>query len=289
MRNENYCLVETLLWIFKMYIFIFYPCFWWSLCLSVSSCSGEEVKLPWVTLMSCCPGTSVACYYLQINQCNIVGHYFYFTSNLLEISDYSHNICDCNSSSLPTIAKEHIILSCPMFRLSSSIWPSMWSFRWNGKPSISSLFSSIKSFKLWGKQTVITVSEGRRSNLVFFWNVCIRYKLNTQSDLESVKWTDNGHMYSESSHPNISIVREDIRFSLQPVSISTFTSCPKHCKHTDSPGLSGCGWKETQKKQKPFIRAKLSSFQPQRKLQFKKIRYKRGTNIWNNLETDIKL
>lgn len=32
------------------------------------------------------------------------------------------------------------------------------------------------------------------------------------------------------SHPRLSTVREDMRFSRQPVSISTFTSCPKHCE-----------------------------------------------------------
>lgn len=40
------------------------------------------------------------------------------------------------------------------------------------------------------------------------------------------------NVYSESSHPNLSTVSEDIRFSLQPVSINIFTSCPKHCEHT---------------------------------------------------------
>lgn len=52
------------------------------------------------------------------------------------------------------MAKEHIILSSPMVMLSSLMRPSMQSFRWNGKPSTSILFSSTSSFKLWEKQTM---------------------------------------------------------------------------------------------------------------------------------------
>ena len=45
------------------------------------------------------------------------------------------------------------------------------------------------------------------------------------------RWPDVNQMErSRISHPSLSTVTEDIRFSLQPVSTSKFTSCPKHCE-----------------------------------------------------------
>lgn len=95
--------------------------------------------------------------------------------------------------------------------------------------------SNLSNFEK-SKETVSSVSERRRGSVIFLWCVCvcIHYCLNTQSDPATVKKrTYNDYVCSESSHPNLSTVREDIRFSLQPVSISTFTCCPKHCQHTE--------------------------------------------------------
>lgn len=118
--------------------------------------------------------------------------------------------------SSPTMTNEHIILSCPMARLSSLMWPSTQILRWNGNPSVSILFSSTSSFKLLEKQS--------KSD--------IHLPNNTGNDFMLVIWKNIKNVNSESSHPNLSTVSEDIRFSLQPVSINTFTCCPKHCEHT---------------------------------------------------------
>lgn len=46
-----------------------------------------------------------------------------------------------------------------------------------------------------------------------------------------MNWCQENEKSVKTSHPNLSAVTEDIRFNLQPVSISKFTSCPKHCIH----------------------------------------------------------
>lgn len=131
-------------------------------------------------------------------------------------------------SSLPTMANEQVILICPTVRPSSLMWPSMQSLRWNGKPSVSILISSTSSFKLKGKQNKSTVLTS-----------CCRWKMN---------WCQENEKLVKSSHPNLSAVTEDIRFNLQPVSISKFTSCPKHCIHR-----GGACKMEKKERKKSFI------------------------------------
>lgn len=79
-----------------------------------------------------------------------------------------------------------------MFRLSSSMWPSLWSFLWNGKLSISSLFSSIKSFKLWGKTTTKKnknshYREKKEPCYHLLTCVCIQYDANTSTQRHSYR------------------------------------------------------------------------------------------------------
>ena len=61
---------------------------------------------------------------------------------------------------LPNMANEHIILICPMVRVSSLIQPSTQSLRWNGKPSASVLFSSTSPFKLSERDKKKTLTTG---------------------------------------------------------------------------------------------------------------------------------
>lgn len=50
----------------------------------------------------------------------------------------------------------------------------------------------------------------------------------TEADRHTKDDPDTGTDERGASHPSLSTVREEIRFSLQPVSIRTFTSRPKH-------------------------------------------------------------
>lgn len=63
-----------------------------------------------------------------------------------------------------------------------------------------------------------------------------------------MNWCQENEKLVKTSHPNLSAVTEDIRFNLQPVSISKFTSCPKHCIHRGG----ACKIGEIRKKKKSF-------------------------------------
>lgn len=65
-----------------------------------------------------------------------------------------------------------------------------------------------------------------------------------------MNWCQENEKLVKTSHPNLSAVTEDIRFNLQPVSISKFTSCPKHCIHRGG----ACQIGEKRKKKNPLYK-----------------------------------
>lgn len=105
-------------------------------------------------------------------------------------------------------AKEQRTLRCPTVRPRSLIRPSTQRFLRNGSPSASVLSSSTSPLRLQDR-------TGRET-------------LTDRSRQTHKRWWDTGTDKYGASHPRLSTVREEIRFSLQPVSIRTFTSRPKH-------------------------------------------------------------